>query len=104
MTGGVDQIEAVGLTVLRLVVKRHGTRLDGDAALAFKIHAVQQLLLHVAHGNRLRLFKNAVGKRGFAVVNMSNDRKISRMLLLIRHCNVLSFHAIAAAIAEASFL
>jgi hypothetical protein len=35
-------------------------RLDGDAALAFQIHRVEQLLRHVARGNRAGAMQEAV--------------------------------------------
>ena len=54
-------------------VKPHGARLDGNAALAFKIHVVEELLLHLARRDRARIFENAVGKGGLAVVDMGND-------------------------------
>ena len=63
MTGRVDEVEGIKLAVVGLVVELDGTRLDGDAALLFEIHVVQNLLLHVSLGNGLRLLQNAVGKR-----------------------------------------
>ena len=48
MAGGVDKIEGVGLTVLRFVVKAHGLRFDGDAALALDIHRIEHLAGHFA--------------------------------------------------------
>jgi hypothetical protein len=35
---------------------------DGDAAFAFQIHAVQDLLFHVLEGHRMGDFQQAVGR------------------------------------------
>ena len=35
--------------VLGMVNERHGMRLDGDAALALKIHVVEELILSLIH-------------------------------------------------------
>jgi hypothetical protein len=51
MTGGVDQVQDIGLAVLGLVVDPDRVGLDRDAALPLDIHAVQQLGLHVAVGD-----------------------------------------------------
>ena len=44
----VDQVQLVGVAVVRLVHHAHGVRLDGDAALPLQIHIVQNLCLHLA--------------------------------------------------------
>ena len=54
-------------------------RLDGNPAFAFKIHRIQQLILHIARGNRARAMQKAVGKGRFAVVNVGNDAEISNV-------------------------
>ena len=73
MTGRVDQIERIDLAVLCGIIESDGARLDGDAALAFKIHVVEELLLHLARRDCARIFENTVGKGGLAVVDMGND-------------------------------
>ena len=45
---GVDQVELVGLPVLGHVVHGERVRLDGDAALAFEVHVVEQLVAELA--------------------------------------------------------
>ena len=37
----IDEVQGVGLAVLRLVKDLHGTGLDGDAPLPLQIHVVQ---------------------------------------------------------------
>lgn len=46
----IDQVEDVGLAVMRLVGEADRLRLDGDTALALDIHAVKHLLRHLALG------------------------------------------------------
>ncbi len=79
MTGGVDQVEQVVLPVLCPVGHRDGVGFDGDAALPLKVHAVKQLVLHVALGDGLGFFQQAVGQGGFPVVNMGDNAKIPDM-------------------------
>ncbi len=75
--GGVDQVEDVGLAVLRLVVEPHGARLDGDAALALEIHVVEQLGVHLALGHRAGALEDTVGERRLAVVDVGDDREVA---------------------------
>ena len=77
MARGVDQVELVGLAVLCSIVHGHGTRLDGNAALALDIHVVQDLILHGALVHALGQLQNAVGQGGFAVVDMCNDAEVA---------------------------
>ena len=77
VAGGVDQVQDVGLAVLGRVFDPHGVGLDGDAALALDIHAVQHLRLHVARGDRAGHLDQPVGEGGFAVVDMGHDGEIA---------------------------
>ena len=85
MPGGIDQVQFVILTVLRLIVQCDGAGLDGDAALLLDIHVVEHLLLHLALGNGIRKLQKAVGKRALAVVDVRDDRKVSDVGLLFFH-------------------
>ena len=75
--GRVDQIELVRLTVLGQV--KHGDRmcLDGNAPLAFQVHRIEQLLLHLAIGNRAGTMEQTVGKGGLPMVDVGDDAEIS---------------------------
>ena len=77
MARRVDQVELVGLAVLRGVHHADGVRLDGDAALALQVHGVEHLGLHLARGQRSGQLQQAVRQRGFAVIDVGNDRKIA---------------------------
>ena len=52
-------------------------RLDGDAALPFQIHRVEQLLLHVAGSDRAGAMQQAVRERRLPVIDMGDDAEIS---------------------------
>ncbi len=66
------------LSILRGVQHADGMRLDSDAALALQVHRVENLLLHFAHGERSGQFQQAVGQRGFPVVDVRDDGKIAK--------------------------
>ncbi len=80
MAGRVNQIQAVGISVFRFVVQTDAFCLDGDAALALEVHGVEDLLVHFALRQRSGHFKEAVGQRGFAVVDVRDDAEISNEL------------------------
>jgi hypothetical protein len=77
VAGRVDQVQDVGVAVLRRVVDADGVGLDGDAALALDIHGVEQLLLHVALGHRAGQLDQPVGEGGFPVVDMGDDGEVA---------------------------
>jgi hypothetical protein len=78
----VDQIELVPLTVLVLVAHAHGRGLDRDAALAFKVHRVQHLVLHLAVGHGLGQFQQAIGQRRLAMIDMRDDAEVADVVLI----------------------
>ncbi len=80
----VDQVDLVLAAVQCGVVHAHRRRLDGDAALALQIHAVEQLILHIAVADGVRELKHPVGERAFPVIDVGDDAKIA---------NVSAFHA-----------
>ena len=82
MPGRVDQVELVDLAVLRVVHHAHGMGLDGDAALALQVHCVQHLGLHFARRQRAGQLEQPVGQRGFAMVDVRDDREIPNMLIV----------------------
>ena len=77
VAGSVDQVELVSLAILRGIHHADGVGFDGDAALALEVHGVENLLLHFAHGERAGQLQQAVGERGFAVIDVRDDRKIA---------------------------
>ena len=77
MAGGVDQVQVVDLAILRLVLQRRRLRLDGDAALFFDLHRVQNLGLHLAFSKAATTLDESIGQGRFTVVNVRNDGKVS---------------------------
>jgi hypothetical protein len=77
VAGGVDEVQDVGVAVLGGVFDADGVGLDGDAALPLDIHAVEQLLLHVALGHGAGQLDQPVGERGFPVVDMGDDGEVA---------------------------
>ena len=86
VTGGVDEVEFIQVAVLRLVLDLDSARLDGNAALTFQVHVVQQLVFHLTQRDGLCLFQDAVGECGLAVVDVGDDAEVAdtgHILLLI---------------------
>ena len=77
VAGSVDQVELIGLAILRGVHHADGVGLDGDAALALQVHGVEHLRLHLARGQRAGQLQQAVGQRGLAMIDMGDDREIT---------------------------
>src|SRR5258708_321884 len=50
--------------------------LDGDAALALEVHGIEDLFVHFALRERAGHFEQAVGERGFAVIDVRDDAEI----------------------------
>jgi len=77
MARGVHEIERVLLTILGPVL--HGDRvgLDRDAAFAFQVHRVEDLLLLVAVGDRVGDLKKTVRQGGLPVVDVGNDAEVT---------------------------
>ena len=53
--------------------------LDGDAAFALQVHGIQHLLLHLPLGKSPGQLQQTVRERGFAMINVSNNREITDM-------------------------
>ena len=76
----VDQIEDVGLPVLRRVVQPDSVRLDRDAALALEIHRVEHLRLHLAGLQRAGHLEKTIGQRRLAVIDVRDDGEVTYTL------------------------
>src|SRR2546425_807810 len=64
------------------------------AALAFQVHGVQDLILHVARADRARELEQPVGEGRFAVVDVGDDAEVAHPLLDGRHPQMLVLLAI----------
>ena len=79
----VDHVQDVFLPI-PFINHAYGVGLDGNAALPFQVHVVQQLVRHFVLGNGLGQFDKAVGQGGFPVVDMGDNAEISDVIVL-RH-------------------
>jgi hypothetical protein len=77
VAGRVDEVQDVGVAVLRGVFDADGVGLDGDPALALDIHGVEKLFLHVALGHGAGQLDQPVGEGGFPVVDMGDDGEVA---------------------------
>ncbi|MNT44826.1 hypothetical protein D3C72_1813690 [compost metagenome] len=77
MAGGVDEVQVVGLAVLRHVRQRHRLRLDRDATLALDRVGVEHLRFHLAGLEAATELDDAVGQRGLAVVDVGDDGEVA---------------------------
>src|SRR5690606_34939326 len=85
---GVDEVELVGLAILRVVMQRDAVRLDGDAALPLQIHGIQHLRRHFAFAEAAAYLDETVGEGRLAMVDMGDDGEISDQAE-VAHCRVL---------------
>ena len=89
VTRGVNQVELVFAPVPSAIEQAHGVGLDGNAALSLEIHGIQDLVRHLALGERACLLEQPVSQRGLAVINMGDNREVADGLRL-GHGNVVS--------------
>ena len=80
----VDQLQLVGLAVLRVEEDAHRLGLDRDPALALEVHRVEHLRAHRARVDRVRGLEDAVGQRRLPMVDMGDDREVPDVGL-VRH-------------------
>src|SRR5690625_2908833 len=77
MSGRVDKVQDVTLSVLCLILEADGLCLDGDAALALQVHGVEYLLLHLPLGQAATELDHAVRKGRLTVINMGDNSKVA---------------------------
>ncbi len=73
----IDQVQLIHLPVVGAIVEANGVGFDGDAALAFEIHRVEDLLHHFPLGEGACHLEQTVGQGGLAVVDVRDDREIT---------------------------
>jgi hypothetical protein len=76
----IDQVEDVFLPVPGGIAHADGLRLDGDPPLALDVHLVEELVHLLALRERPRSLHQAVGQRGFSVVDVGDDGKVADVL------------------------
>ena len=77
MSGGVDQVQLIDLTVRGFVWQSNGLSFDSDAALALDIHAIEELIDTFAIRQSASELEDAVGKGAFAVIDMGDDGEVT---------------------------
>ena len=78
MARGVNEIQLISFA-LKNMLHRDGAGFDSDAALAFKIHGVQNLFARLPTADRVGGLQQTIRQRAFAVVNVSNDGEVADM-------------------------
>jgi hypothetical protein len=76
VSGGVDEVQLIALTVGSLIVHTDRVELDGDAALPLQLIGIKDLRPHLSLLERTRLLEKAVGQRGLAVVDVGDDAEV----------------------------
>ena len=77
VTGRVDQVELIFLTVLGVVGHADGTGLDGDALLTLEVHRIKHLVGEVSLGDRTGALKEPIGQGGLPMVDVGDDAEVS---------------------------
>ena len=91
VAGGVDKIKLVLFAVGGGVVKGYGVRLYGYTALAFKVHTVEYLVLHIALCYRVGKLQHTVSQGRLAVVDMGDYTKVADVFKFKSHLFALLF-------------
>ena len=81
VAGRVDEVQAVGLAVVRLVLEPDGPGLDRDPLLALEVHRVEDLAHHLAALDRVGQLEQPVGERRLAVIDVGDDREVAQPVL-----------------------
>ena len=79
MARGVDEVQGVVFTVFGPIGEGNGLALDGDAALPFNIHIVQNLVLKVSFIADSGELNQPVGQGRFPVINVSDNAEVSNI-------------------------
>ena len=80
MPRGINEIEQISMAVMGRVIQGHALRLDGDAALSFQVHGIQNLRLHLTFAQAAAHLDQAVRQGRFTVINVGNDREVPYVL------------------------
>ena len=83
MSGGVNQVEDIVLSILCPIIEPHSAGLDGNTPLPLDIHVVQELVFHLPHRDSLGFLQNPVSQRGLPVVDVGDDTEIADVFTVI---------------------
>ena len=76
----IDQIKDIFFSILGAIGQGNGIAFDGDAAFPLYVHTVQHLILKISIIADAGKLNQPVGKRGLAVVNMSDNAEVSYII------------------------
>lgn len=75
----INQIERVGFPIACCVLHLYRMQFDRNTPFLLERIIIEDLIgNHLAGSNTTSPFEQAIGKRGFAVVNVGNDAKVSK--------------------------
>ena len=77
MSRGVDEIEFELFSAFRRIGEADRLALNRDAAFAFQIHRIEELVAELAIGDAKRLLDDPIGECRFAVVDVGDDAEIA---------------------------
>jgi len=60
MTGSIDQVQFIGMSIFGCVIHAHRRGFDGHALLALQVHGIQHLIDHLPVWNSTGQLKQAV--------------------------------------------
>src|SRR5258708_30062975 len=72
-----DVVQLVALAVASSIRQSDGMELDRDPTLALQVHAVEDLVLHVALADRPGELEKPVGQGRFPVIDVGDDAKVA---------------------------
>ena len=79
----VDEIQLIVCSVRSPVIEGDRIALDGDAAFAFDVHRIEHLVMQITLRNGTTSLDKSVRQGRFAMVDMSDNAKISYVLHVV---------------------
>jgi hypothetical protein len=80
MTGGINQVQPILLTIGMLVIHLNSMAFNGNATLTLQVHTVQHLILKIALRDGSGMLQHPISQRTLPMVNMGYDDKVSQVL------------------------
>jgi len=81
----VDQVQLVELAVARLPRHAHRAGLDRHAVLPLELHRIEQLLAHLAQGDRAGQLDESIGQCRLAVIDVRDHTEVADPGLGVGH-------------------
>ena len=94
VTRCVDEVELIRFAIIGGIHDANGLAFDGDSAFAFDVHTIQKLCAHVSFGHSAGLFEDTIRERGFAMIDVRNDRKVPDPRRIVLRYGVLLAHSV----------